>query len=215
MNFLKLSDRELADLRQSIMNEAGRRTRMTVNGQDAVSIIWANESAKRALTVAAAGKHSILFVGPPNTGKTMLRAVGLGLGIEESYEARPCPCGYHGDRLAPCHCTIKQIRQTIAKFPVADITVEVCRLSERELNARAAGLSQITASIGRMSHYTDETLGEFSTDLLKAAIRELALDPVAVARILGVARTIANLDNSEHIKPHDVAEAINYRGFNR
>lgn len=213
MNLLKLSDVGLAELRQSITNETSRRSQAATKGHDSAAIIWGNEMAKRAISVAAAGKHSILFVGPTNSGKTMLRAVCLELGVEESFEARPCPCGNRGDRFAVCRCTAAQSKRTVAKFPAADISVQVCRPSNQERNQEGTTLADLRRHAAQASHYTDQSLDENGSNLLKASINELAIDPVTVERILGVARTIANLDGSEPIRPIHLCEAINYRNL--
>lgn len=218
LNILKLSDRQLSDLRQAITDEARRRAQLAVNGHDPAAVIWGNEAAKRAITVAAAGKHSILFVGPRHCGKTMCRALCLELGIQETYEARHCPCGNYGDPLAPCTCTTRQIGRVVAKFPVTDITVEVCRPSTHEFNphgARHSQISQMRDAVNRMSPYTDASLVGDSENFLRAAVRELGFDMAAVASIQQVARTIANLDNSRQIQPQHISEAINYRSFCR
>lgn len=58
------------------------RAARTTNGYDtdsAFSDIRGHESAKRALEIAAAGRHNIALYGPPGTGKTMLARAAVSL----------------------------------------------------------------------------------------------------------------------------------------
>jgi predicted ATPase with chaperone activity len=211
MNLIALTDSKLASVHCQAAAEIARRAKAATSGHDAASIVCGNEMAKRALIVAAAGDHSILFIGPPNCGKTMLRAVALELDLANTFEARPCPCGYRSDPHAACRCTARQVARHLQRLPVADITIEMHRPTHRELQSSGTTLADMRRQIGDKSGNESSELDEDSRNLLKASVAELGLDADVQQRIMAVARTIANLDRSERIKASHLCESINYR----
>jgi len=156
----------------------------------------------------------------------------------------PCPCGYRGDPRRDCHCTPPQIERYMSKIsgPLLDridIHIEVPPVSFQEISAQRPGLGSAemrrqvsqarhiqaarfqgtaTRNNAHMSHRQTRQfcrLDQQCADLLKAAMHEMGLSARAHDKILRVARTIADLDQSPEIAPMHLCEAINYRLLDR
>jgi magnesium chelatase family protein len=157
----------------------------------------------------------------------------------------PCPCGFFGDPTRDCHCSPPQIQRYVSKIsgPLIDridIHIEVpavkykelrgaenaedsAAVRERVLCARArqlerfAGEKKIYANaqmppklIRKFCAITDD--GE---KMLENAITRLGLSARAHDRILKVARTIADLNESPNLESRHLGEAIQYRTLDR
>jgi magnesium chelatase family protein len=156
----------------------------------------------------------------------------------------PCPCGYFTDPRKTCKCTPPQIDKYLARIsgPLIDridIHVEVPAVPFNELRGNRDGTpstcmrEQVVVARerqrvrfdgdtklvnGRMGakhvrkHCELDTAGEM---VLKQAMTELGLSARAHDKVLRIARTIADLAESDSIRAEHVSEAIHYRRLDR
>ncbi len=157
----------------------------------------------------------------------------------------PCPCGYYNDPTHQCVCTPGQIQRYMNKIsgPLLDridIQVEITPVPFEALSKAQAGES--SSSIrdrvvkarktqeerfklhpgihcnaqmsSRMIHQYAEP-DESGLNMLRTAMTRLNLSARAYDRILKVARTIADIEGSEHVLLPHLAEAISYRNLDR
>ncbi|MBP6526736.1 MAG: YifB family Mg chelatase-like AAA ATPase [Prevotella sp.] len=157
----------------------------------------------------------------------------------------PCPCGYYGDPTHHCVCTPGQIQRYMNKIsgPLLDRIDIQCEITpvpfkdiskaapgepsknirERVIAARSIQTERFKDCDGihcnaqmteRMIHQYAEP-DDDGMNMLRMAMERLSLSARAYSRILKVARTIADLANSESVKVEHLAEAISYRQLDR
>ena len=156
----------------------------------------------------------------------------------------PCPCGFHGDPTRVCRCTPNRLTQYRARLsgPLLDridLHVDVAPVRYGELTAEAAAetSAHVRARVlaarerqrARFAASTTSCNAEMSARELRAFARpdaagasilertmsRLGLSARAYTRVLKVARTIADLDGTDHVGATHVAEAVQYRSLDR
>lgn len=157
----------------------------------------------------------------------------------------PCPCGYYGDPTHHCVCTPGQIGRYLSKIsgPLLDridLHVEVPVVPFSQLSQMQPGESSsvIRERVIKARHIQEQRYSEYkgiycnaqmtermihlfaepderSLSMLRTAMERLSLSARAYSRILKVARTVADLEGSEKVQSHHIAEAIGYRNLDR
>lgn len=157
----------------------------------------------------------------------------------------PCPCGFYNHPEKECTCQAGVVQKYLNRLsgPLLDridIHIEVTPVSFRELSdsRKAESSTSIRERVVKARSIQSERFKKHESihanaqmqagmlrtvcriddachQLMKTAMERLGLSARAYDRILKVARTIADLDNSNEIQPQHLAEAIHFRSLDR
>jgi len=152
----------------------------------------------------------------------------------------PCPCGHLGDPAANCRCTPERIAAYRGRIsgPLLDridLHVEVPRVSTADISSTqpaehsAAVAARVAAAHARQVERQGRANAHLegpaapgavrahpaALALLGSAMQRLALSARAYHRVLRVARTIADLVDSDTVCAEHVAEAVTLRQLDR
>lgn len=157
----------------------------------------------------------------------------------------PCPCGFYNHPEKECVCAPGVVQKYLSKIsgPLLDridLHVEVTPVSFSELAStreteksesirarviKAREIQDIRFAKHENLHSNAQMspkmvrkvcqISEAGQTLLKTAMERLGLSARAYDRILKVARTIADLADSENVELEHLAESINYRSLDR
>ena len=157
----------------------------------------------------------------------------------------PCPCGYYTHPTKACVCNPGQVHRYLNRIsgPLLDridIQIEIVpvpfeKMAEQKTGESSAAIRQRVIKARKIQEerfakhpgiYCNAqmeskllqqyaSLDEQGLNLLRNAMMRLNLSARAYDRILKVSRTIADLEGSENIQSHHLAEAIGYRNLDR
>ncbi len=156
----------------------------------------------------------------------------------------PCPCGCRTDPRKECRCSQGDVQRYTARLsgPLLDridIHIEVPALSFDELKdsrpsgpssaevrrivqaardrqrARSNGAALCNAQLDTRGLREHCRMANGAQKLLEHAIEKLGFSARAYDKVLRIARTLADLEESEHIAEPHVSEAIQYRSLDR
>lgn len=150
----------------------------------------------------------------------------------------PCPCGNYGNPFKDCTCSPKQIKAYNSKVsqPIKDridlkVWVDPVRKEELLKVEKGESSKDVRERVLRAYYVQMERSGKFNgrltnrevekfclnmmdsnaKSMLETAMERFNLTGRGYFRTLKVSRTIADLDGSEFIKSHHVAQALQFR----
>ncbi|MBI3999852.1 MAG: YifB family Mg chelatase-like AAA ATPase [Candidatus Omnitrophica bacterium] len=156
----------------------------------------------------------------------------------------PCPCGFLTSPKRACRCTMSQIQKyhqkisgpildridlhvEIPAIEYKDLTSQISQENSAQIKKRILNVRQIQEKRFRGNPEKTNALmttkeirkycviTESGKSLLERAMREFEFSARGYHKVLKIARTIADLSNTEIIGEEHIAEAIQYRTLDR
>ncbi|MCL4360833.1 YifB family Mg chelatase-like AAA ATPase [Candidatus Dependentiae bacterium] len=156
----------------------------------------------------------------------------------------PCPCGFFADKKRPCVCSMQQIEKYLAKLsgplldridlqimvPSVDYETVTAKnennlsseqifekvnlaVQKQKVRFKKTNMFNSIMSSQEVEKYCILSAG--AEDIIKKSFDKLGLTMRGYHKLLKVARTIADLENSENIESSHVQEALIYRSLDQ